>query len=143
MTLVELAVKMRALIEKAAVSLSDADASIAPSMFPRLKGDGSLVEHGTRVCWQNADGTLCIKRAAVDLWDTAENAPDVAPNLWEDVAYYDGVRIIPETITSTLAFSKDELAYWAKDDTVYLSKRDGNTHTPEQYPDMWEVYVGE
>ena len=143
MTLVELAQKMRPLIEKAAISLSDADASVAPSMFPRLKGDGSLVEHGTRICWQNDDGSLCIKRAAVDLWDTAENTPDAAPTLWEDIAYHDGVRIIPETITSTLAFRKDELGYWAKDDTVYRSKQDGNTWTPEQYADAWEVYTGE
>lgn len=138
MTLVELAQKMRPLIEKAAISLSDADASIAPEMFPRLKGDGSLIEHGTRICWQNSDGSLCIKRAAVDLWDTAENTPDAAPTLWEDVAYHDSVRIIPETITSTLAFSKDELGYWAKDDTVYRSKQDGNVWTPEQYATAWE-----
>lgn len=143
MTLVELAQKMRPLIEKAAISLSDADASIAPEMFPRLKGDGSLVEHGTRICWQNADGSLCIKRAAVDLWDNAQSTPDVAPNLWEDVAYHNGIRIIPEIITATLAFSNGELGYWAKDNTVYRSKRDGNTHTPEQVPDMWEVYTGE
>ena len=69
MTLVELAHKMRPLIEKAAISLSDTDASVAPTLFPRLKGDGSLVEHGTRICWHNADGSLCIKRAAVDLWE--------------------------------------------------------------------------
>lgn len=143
MTLIELARKLRPFIEKAALSLDDADASVAPSLFPRLKGDGSLIEHGTRICWQNADGSLCIKRAAVDLWDTAENTPDAAPTLWEDVAYHDGIRIIPEIITSTLAFSNGELGYWAKDDTVYRSKRDGNTHTPEQYPDMWEVYTGE
>lgn len=139
----EKAMQIRKIIEKAAISLSDADASLAPQMFPRLKGDGSLVKYGTRICWQNSDGSLCIKRAAVDLWDNAQSTPDVAPNLWEDVAYHDGIRIIPEIITSTLAFSNGELGYWAKDNTVYRSKRDGNTHTPEQYPDMWEVYTGE
>ena len=139
MTLVELAQKMRPLIEKAAISLSDADASVAPSLFPRLKGDGGLIEHGTRICWQNADGSLCIKRAAVDLWDTAENTPDAAPTLWEDVAYHDGVRIIPETITATLAFSEGELGYWAKTDTFYRSKQNGNVWTPEQYANAWEA----
>ena len=139
----EKAMKFRKIIEKAAISLADADASIGPEMFPRLKGDGSLIEHGTRICWQNADGSLCIKRAAVDLWDTAENTLDAAPTLWEDIAYHDGIRIIPETITSTLAFSKDELGYWAKTDTVYRSKQDGNVWTPEQYADAWEVYTGE
>lgn len=139
----EKAMKFRKIIEKAVISLTDADASIAPEMFPRLKGDGSLVEHGTRICWQNSDGSLCIKRAAVDLWDTAENTLDAAPTLWEDIAYHDGIRIIPETITSTLAFSKDELGYWPKTDTVYKSKQDGNVWTPEQYAGSWEVYTGE
>lgn len=100
----EKAMQIRKIIEKAAISLSDADASIAPEMFPRLKGDGSLIEHGTRICWQNSDGSLCIKRAAVDLWDNAQSTPDVAPNLWEDVAYHDGIRIIPEIISRLLRF---------------------------------------
>ena len=139
MTLIELARKLRPLIEKAALSLSDADASVAPTLFPRLKGDGSLVSHGTRICWQNADGSLCIKRAAVDLWDTAENTPGAAPTLWEDVAYHDGIRIIPETITSTLAFSEGELGYWPADGKIYRSKQNGNVWTPEQYADAWEA----
>ena len=75
MTLVEKARKMRAAMETAAVSLDDATASTAPEMFPRLKRDGSLVKAGTRICW---GGTL--KRAAVDLWDNAENTPDAAPH---------------------------------------------------------------
>lgn len=132
----EQAVAFRQTIEKAAVSLSDADASIVPTMFPRPKGDGSLIEHGTRICWSNSDGTLCIKRAAVDLWDTAENTPDKAPNLWEDVSYYQGYRVIPDVITSTLAFKENEEGYW-KDGWVYRAKNNGTVWTPAAYPDAW------
>lgn len=132
----EQTVAFRQTIEKAAVSLSDADASFAPSIFPRLKGDGSLVKGGTRICWQNLDGTLCIKRAASDLWDTAENTPDKAPNLWEDVSYYQGYRVIPDVITSTLAFKENEEGYW-KDGWVYRAKNNGTVWTPEAYPDAW------
>lgn len=133
MTLVEKARKMRAAMETAAVSLDDATASTAPELFPRLKGDGSLVKSGTRICW---GGTL--KRAAVDLWDNAENTPDAAPTLWEDVLYRDGIRIIPETITAGLAFSKGEKGWWG--DVLMRSIYDGeNVWTPEQYPAGWEI----
>ena len=132
MTLVDKARKMRAAMETAAVSLDDATASTAPELFPRLKGDGSLVKAGTRICW---GGTL--KRAAVDLWDNAENTPDVAPTLWEDVLYRDGIRIIPETITVGLAFAKGEKGWWG--DVLYASTIDANVWTPEAYPAGWEI----
>ena len=132
MTLTEKARKMRAAMETAAVSLDDATASTAPEMFPRLKGDGSLVKAGTRICW---GGTL--KRAAVDLWDNAENTPDAAPTLWEDIDYRDGIRVIPETITVGLSFAKGERGWWG--DALYASTMDDNVWTPEQYPAGWEI----
>ena len=135
MTLIEKARKMRAAMETAAVSLEDATASTAPELFPRLKGDGSLVKAGTRICW---GGTL--KRAAVDLWDNAENTPDAAPTLWEAVLYRDGIRVIPETITSGLAFAKGEKGWWG--DVLYASTMDANVYTPEQYPAGWEIITG-
>ena len=135
MTLTEKARKMRAAMETAAVSLDDATASTAPELFPRLKGDGSLVKAGTRICW---GGTL--KRAAVDLWDNAESTPDAAPTLWEDVLYRDGIRIIPETITVGLAFAKGEQGWWG--DVLYASTMDANVYTPEQYPAGWEIITG-
>ena len=131
MTLIEKARKMRAAMETAAVSLDDATASTAPELFPRLKGDGSLVKAGTRICW---GGTL--KRAAVDLWDNVENTPDAAPTLWEDVDYRDGYRVIPETITAGLAFAKGEQGWWG--DKLYKSLLTANVYTPDQYPAGWE-----
>ena len=132
MTLIEKARKMRAAMETAAVSLDGATASTAPELFPRLKGDGSLVKAGTRICW---GGTL--KRAAVDLWDNAENTPDAAPTLWEDVLYRDGIRIIPETITVGLSFAKREQGWWGH--VLYASTMDANVWTPDAYPAGWEI----
>ena len=130
--MIEKARKMRSAMETAAVSLDDATASTAPEMFPRMKMDGSLVKAGTRICW---GGTL--KRAAVDLWDNAENTPDAAPTLWEDVLYRDGYRVIPETITVGLAFAKGERGWWG--DVLYASTIDANVWTPEAYPAGWEI----
>lgn len=127
----ERARELRRLIVQASANLTDADASTAAELFPRLKGDGSLVENGTRINW---NGT--IKRAAVDLWDTAENTPDAAPTLWEDIGYRDGIRIIPETITAGLAFAKDEYGWWG--DALYKSKLDANVWTPDQNAAGWE-----
>lgn len=127
----ERARQLRAMIEAAAGNLTDADASTAAELFPRLKQDGSLVSAGTRINWNGK-----VKRAAVDLWDRTENNPDNAPTLWEDIGYRDGIRIIPETITAGLAFAKDELGWWG--DTLYKSLLDANVWTPEQNASGWE-----
>ena len=127
----ERARQLRAMIEAAAGNLTDADASTAAELFPRLKQDGSLVSSGTRINWNGK-----VKRAAVDLWDRTENNPDNAPTLWEDIGYRDGIRIIPETITAGTAFSKDELGWWG--DTLYKSLLDANVWTPEQNASGWE-----
>ena len=122
---------MRAVIEQAAASLDDKTASTAPALLRQLRQDGKLVSAGTRINW---GGT--VKRAAVDLWDTAENTPDAAPTLWEDINYRDGYRVIPVTITATAAFALDELGWWGG--KVYKSLLAANVYTPEQYPAGWE-----
>lgn len=132
MTLVELALKLRPIIEQAASSLDDKTASTASTLFPRLKQDGALVKSGTRINWNGE-----LKRAAVDLWDTQENDPDHAPTLWEDIDYKDGYRIIPETITAGTAFALNECGWW--NGVLYRSKLAANTYTPDQYPRGWEL----
>ena len=124
------ALKLRAIVEQAAASLDDKTASEAPTLFPRLKQDGSLIRAGTRIC-HNGE----IKKAAVDLWDTADNSPDNAPTLWETLDYKDGYRIIPETITVTGAFAKGERGWW--NGKLYESAVDNNVYTPEQYAPNW------
>lgn len=131
MNILEKAKIQRKNIILAAASLDDKDASITPELFGKLNNNGELVKAGTRINWNGL-----LKRAAVDLWDTKENNPDNAPSLWEDIAYKEGYRIIPETVTAGTAFSKDELGWWK--DTLYKSLIDNNVWTPEQYPSGWE-----
>lgn len=126
------ALKLRSLIEQAAASLPDKEASEGAMLFPRLKQSGALIAAGSRINWH---GT--IKRAAADLWDTAENDPDNAPTLWEDIAYREGWRIIPATITAGAAFALDECGWWG--DALYKSLIAANVYTPEQYPAGWEL----
>lgn len=126
------AIYLRAVVEQAATSLDDKVASTAATLFPRLKADGSLVSAGTRINWNGI-----VKKAAVDLWDTAENNPDNAPSLWQDIEYKEGYRIIPDTLTVTTAFAKDECGWW--DGVLYRSLIDANVHTPAAYPAGWEI----
>ena len=132
MNLVELAKKLRPIIEQAMESVDDRTASEAAALFPRLKGDGSLIPAGKRIDWHGR-----IKRAAAALWDTEANNPDNAPALWEDIEYREGHRVIPETITASAAFAQGELGWW--DDVLYQSVIPANVYTPAAYPQGWAV----
>lgn len=132
----EKAKKIRALVVKGSVALSDAEVSTAPEVLRVLAKDGSLVKAGERINW-NGD----VKRAKVALWDTAVNAPDAAPDLWDDIEYKDGIRKIPVTdsgiFDATLAFSEGEEGYSTVDELVYVSRVNGNVYTPQLVPGNW------
>lgn len=132
MTITERATIQRANILKAMASLNDQDASLTPEFFDGLKNENTLITSGTRINWNGQ-----LKRAAVDLWDTEANNPDNAPSLWEDIAYREGIRIIPSELTVGTAFAKDELGWWGEE--LYKSLLDANTWTPEAYPAGWEL----
>ena len=115
------------------VDLEDKQASEVVSLYPTMTYNGKLIKTGTRINF----GEILFK-AAVDLWDTEANNPENAPNLWEEIQYHNGIRIIPEVITVTTAFAKDELGYWKADEKVYKSLLDANIYTPAAYPQGWE-----
>lgn len=131
MSYIEQARKLRPIIETAMTGTDDKTASAAVELLPTMKYDGGFIKAGTRI---NHGGEL--KRAAVDLWDTEANNPGNAPSLWEDIAYRDGIRIIPTTITATAAFAQGERGWWQ--DKLYESRINANVYTPEQYPAGWE-----
>lgn len=127
------ALKLRALIEQAVVSLDDKSASEGASLFPRLKGDGSLVKTGTRINWNGK-----IKRAANDLWDTVENNPDHAPDLWDDIEYRDGYRVLTGPISATNPVQPGECC-WEQDVLYRNILGVASTYLPSEYPAGWEV----
>lgn len=128
------ALKMRAMMEKAAVSLDDKDASISPAMFPQFKNDGSVLEYGARINWKGK-----VKKVAVAaVYQREDQNPDNAPTCWVDISYKDGHRIIPEVISAAEAFAKDELGWW--NDILYKSMIDANVYTPDAYAAGWELY---
>jgi len=130
MTVIERARMLRPIIERAAQSLDDRTASTSAELFPALRQDGSLIKAGMRIHWRGM-----LKQAAADLWDTETNDPDNAPALWQDIAYRQGIRIIPAVITAAQAFARGERGWW--EGTLYESLLESNVHTPEQYPAGW------
>lgn len=127
----EEAKRLRGIIEVSSQSLDDKTASTVPTFYPKLKEDGSLVKAGTKIHWNGS-----VKKAAVDLWDTKENNPDNAPTLWASIDYRDGYRLIPDIITVTTAFAKNECGWWRG--KLYKSLVDANVYNPEQYAANWE-----
>ena len=128
------AIAFRKQIEAAALNLDDKGASMSADFYSDMLYNGELIKAGTRI---NHNGILY--KAAVDLWDTEANNPMNAPALWEEIQYHNGVRIIPEIITVTTAFAKDELGYWKADGKTYKSLINANVYTPAAYPQGWEV----
>lgn len=113
------------------LDIPDATASRMVDYYPTLTGDGSLIKVGTKINWNGV-----LKQAAVDLWDTDANTPDAAPTLWVDIAYREGIRVIPGTITAAQAFALDELGWWQEH--IYRSTIAANVYTPDQYAAGWE-----
>ena len=123
------AIYYRRQIEKAAGNLDDKNASKSVVLYPEMKYDGRLIAAGERINFGEV-----LYKAAVDLWDTEANNPENAPNLWEEIQYHNGIRIIPEVITVTTAFATYELGYWKADGKTYKSLLDANVYTPAAYP---------
>lgn len=132
MSYIDEARRVRSLLTKIIQEADDKTASELPSFATVLKEDGQLISAGTRI---NYNGVL--KRAAVDLWDRPEYNPDNAPNLWYDIQYKDGIRVIPQTIFSTEAFSLGELGWW--EGKIYKSLADSNVYNPSQYAANWAI----
>lgn len=118
-------------IDTLTAGLDDATASTVIPLYPEMRYDGGPIKSGTRINWNGA-----LKRAAANLWDRPDCNPDNAPELWEDINYRDGYRIIPEMITAGLAFADGEKGWWT-DGLLYESLADNNVYTPDEYPANW------
>lgn len=94
---------LRAAMETAAKGLDDEAASAAAVLFPQLRQDGGRIEAGSRINW---NGT--VKRAAADMLDSAENTPEMAPGLWEDLDDTAGIRMLPRLAATGTALAKGE-----------------------------------
>ena len=129
--LVDLAVKLRPLIEKAATSLEDADALEAVQLFPQWN-ESTRYKEGDRVRFQNTLYKCLLNHIAQPTW-----SPIAAPSLWAKVLIPD-----PETIPeweqpeSTNAYQiGDKVMFEGK---IYESVIANNIWSPATYPAGWK-----
>ena len=132
MTLVELAQKLRPLIEKAALSLDDADSLEAKELFPQWNnntqytiGDKVRYEGILYKCLQaHTSQALCIPTMAVSLWaKVLIPDPEVIPD-WEQ----------PD---STNPYMKGDKVRF--EEHIYESLIDNNVWSPSAYPAGWDL----
>ena len=130
-TLVDLAVKLRPYIEKAALSLDDEDALEAVQLFPRWN-ESAEYKVGDKVRLQNVLYKCLQNHIAQPTW-----SPIAAPSLWAKVLIPDP-DIIPEweQPDSTNAYQiGDKVRFEGK---VYESVISNNIWSPAAYPMGWK-----
>lgn len=131
MTLKELALRLRPIIEQAMQSTDDATALQAVPLFPKWQ---SCVEYavGSRVQYGGVLYSVLQTHTSQDSW-----TPDVASSLFARVLI-PNPSVIPEweQPSSTNGYKKgDRVRFEGK---VYESLIDNNVWSPAAYPDGWK-----
>lgn len=128
MTPQERARKLRPLIEKAAVSLTDDDALEAVELFPAWATDTSYTTD-ERVSYADR-----LYRCVQSHTSQADWTPDATPALWTEVAKPGEIPVWKQPTGAQDAYMKgDKVHYPGKDDPVYISTVDNNVWEPGVY----------
>lgn len=132
MNLIELAKKLRPIIEQSMQSVSDETALEAVSLFPQWK-EGETYTTGQRVRY---DGVLYS--VLQDHTSQAGWTPTTASGLFAKVLIPDA-DVIPEweQPDSTNGYSVGDKVLF--EGVVYVSLIDNNVWSPAAYPDGWEA----
>ena len=132
MELIELAKKLRPIIEKAAASLDDATALEAVTLFPLWLATGTYAT-GDRVRYDGVLYRCLTAHTAQETW-----TPPNAPSLWAKVLVSDDGIILPwEQPDSTNTYSiGDKVTHNGK---TWVSIVDLNSYEPGVYG--WEEVV--
>lgn len=125
------AYQLRALIEKAAISLSDEDALNGVELFPTWQIDVQYVLDD-RIRY-NGRLYKCVQaHTSQQDW-----TPDVTPALWVDVAEPGTIPVWRQPTGAQDAYmAGDKVWYPEENTTVYVSTVDFNTWAPDVYG--WE-----
>lgn len=133
MTLIELARKLRPLIEKAALSLDDNDALEAIELYPHWSGDNVQYTAGMRVQYNETLYKVLQSHTSQSVW-----TPAAAPSLFAKVLIPDN-NTIPEweQPDSTNAYMTGDKVLF--NGQIYESLIDNNVWSPAAYPAGWKV----
>lgn len=133
MTLIELARKLRPYIEKAALSLDDADALEAKELYPQWSEDVVNYEVGQRVRYEGILYKVLQKHTSQPNW-----TPTNAPSLFAKVLIPDP-EVIPdwEQPDSTNPYMRGDKVRF--EGNIYESVIDNNIWSPASYPAGWSL----
>ena len=122
----EHAYKLREMMHKAAVSLTDDDALEAVELFPLWEA-GTAYTTGIRIRY---DGKLY--KVLQDHTSQADWTPDIAPSLYVEVTPPGEIPVWRQPMGSTDAYmTGDKVHYPTKGDPVYVSTMDNNVWAPD------------
>ena len=134
MTPQETARRLRPIIEKAAVSLSDTDALAAVELFPAWAADTNYTLN-FRVRFE---GKLykCVQAHT----SQAGWTPGITPALWTEVAEPGTIPVWRQPTGAQDAYNTGDLVHFPDADSpVYRCLIDNNIWSPADYPQGWEV----
>lgn len=122
------AYKLRAMIEKASVSLDDADALEAVELFPAWATDTSYTTD-ERVSYADK-----LYRCVQSNTSQTDWTPDATPSLWTEVAKPGKIPVWKRPTGAQDAYmTGDKVHYPTADDPVYISTVDNNVWEPGVY----------
>ena len=128
----ERALQLRAMIEKASVSLPDEDALEAVELFPAWAVDTAYavdqrIRHGSKLY-------RCVQAHT----SQADWTPDKTPALWTEVAKPGEIPVWRQPTGAQDAYNKgDRVHYPDTNDPIYESIIDSNVWAPDAYG--WKV----
>lgn len=126
------AMNYRQKIEKAALSLSDEEARIAPEMFPHWQ-PSVTVTLDERICYENKLYRVVQAHTTQEGWE-----PNITPALFTEIAKPGEIPVWQQPTGAQDAYmTGDKVYYPTINDTVYISTVDNNVWEPTVYG--WEV----
>ena len=125
--------RIRRMIEKASVSLTDDDALEAPELFPNWE-IGKAYAIGDRIQYGEKLYKVVQAHTSQEDW-----TPDKTPALYTEVAHPSEIPVWKQPTGSQDAYNTgDKVHYPTIDDPVYVSTIDNNVWSPEAYPQGWQ-----
>lgn len=139
MNRLQAAEQLRRALQMYANTLTEEQALEIASVYPAWEADkiyavGDIVSYGT-----NSVGDPQLYKVVQGHTSQAEWTPDATPALYEAFGLNaEGYPLWAQPSGAHDAYNKGDIVGY--NGTLYRSLIDGNTWSPEAYPDGWEVY---
>ena len=141
MNRLQAAEQLRRALQMFAATLTEEQALEVATIYPvwepdRAYTEGEIISYGT-----NSTGDPQLYKVVQGHTSQADWTPDATPALYDAFGLDDGGYPIWSQPTGAHdAYNAGDIVNY--NGTLYISLIDGNTWSPDAYPDGWEVYDG-